>query len=129
MTGMMLPRNEMTPSTPAGMLGVFVMGGVFVTSRTLNTLIPNVSRVPKLKSRISILLDPASLVRASTVSRGSWSTGFTAMPPLVSLRSSILLVAVAEPRPSVWARTSTHTHQHRPTARDAGSAFRKVTNA
>lgn len=45
-----------------------IVCGVRPTSRTLNTLIPNVSRVPREKSRISILLEPANLVLASTLS-------------------------------------------------------------
>ena len=67
MMGMMLPRREITPSTPKGMLGDLVISGVWETSRTLKTLMPNVSRVPSENSRISILLEPASLVRASTL--------------------------------------------------------------
>ncbi len=73
-TGMMLPRRLMTPSTPSGMFGVRVTFGVLVTSRTLNTLMPKVSREPRENSRISILFDPARRVRASTLSsrlRGS----------------------------------------------------------
>lgn len=48
-----------------GILGVLVISGVCETSRTLNTLMPKISRVPSVNSRISILLEPASLVRAS----------------------------------------------------------------
>jgi hypothetical protein len=70
-TGMMLPRREITPSTPTGMLGVLVTAGVWHTSRTLNTLMPNISPVPRENSRISILLEPASLDLASTESN-SW---------------------------------------------------------
>ena len=72
-TGITLPRREISPSTPAGMLGALVMNGVLETSRTLNTLMPNVSPVPSENSRISMRLLPASLVRASTASSRVWS--------------------------------------------------------
>lgn len=49
MTGMILPRKEMTPSTPTGIFGVLVILGVCETSLTLRTLIPKISRVPKVK--------------------------------------------------------------------------------
>ena len=61
-TGITFPRREIKPSTPVGMLGVRVMKGVFETSRTLNTLMPKCSAVPREKSRISMQLEPASWV-------------------------------------------------------------------
>ncbi len=59
------------PSTASGMSGAAVIGGVRITSRTLNTLIPKVSRLPvrlstpSENSSSSSLLVPASLARAS----------------------------------------------------------------
>lgn len=70
-TGMTLPRSEMRPSTPAGMLGVRVISGVFDTSRTLNTLMPKCSPVPSEKSRISMRFEPASVARPSTASKSA----------------------------------------------------------
>ena len=71
---MTLPRRLISPSTPPGMLGALVIVGVLLTSRTLNTLMPKVSWVPSENSRISMRFDPASLVRASTLSiSDAWS--------------------------------------------------------
>src|SRR5258705_13769112 len=67
MTGIMLPRKLMTPSTPGGKFGARVIGGVHVTSRTLNTLMPKVSVLPSENSRISMRFEPAMRVRSSTV--------------------------------------------------------------
>ena len=72
-TGMMLPRSEMMPSTPCGMFGARVISGASQTSRTLNTLMPKVSRPPSLNSSSSILLEPASLVFWSTRLRSALS--------------------------------------------------------
>ena len=70
-TGTSAPRRLTMPSTATGMSGAAVSAGVRMTSRTLNTLMPNVSRRPVRVSTpsenisISSLLVPASLVRAS----------------------------------------------------------------
>lgn len=59
------------PCTASGMSGAAVIAGVRITSRTLNTLMPKVSRrpvrasTPRVKSRISSLFVPARRVRAS----------------------------------------------------------------
>ena len=59
------------------MSGARVIAGTRITSRTLNTLMPNVSlrpvrlSVPRVNSRISSLLVPASLVRASIFFKSS----------------------------------------------------------
>ena len=68
MTGMMLPRRLTSPATEGGRFGARVIAGVWVISRTLKTLIPKTSSVPRENSRSSIMLEPASLVRASTLS-------------------------------------------------------------
>jgi hypothetical protein len=67
-TGMTLPLRLISPSTPLGIFGALVIGGVLLTSRTLKTLMPKISCVPSENSRISMRLEPASLVRASTLS-------------------------------------------------------------
>jgi hypothetical protein len=67
-TGITLPRSEIRPSTPGGMLGVRVMKGVRDTSRTLKTLMPKFSPVPSENSRISMRFEPASVARPSTAS-------------------------------------------------------------
>src|SRR5690606_9605107 len=66
MTGMIAPRRLMIPSTPCGMFGVGVMGFISHTSRTLNTLMPKVSRPPSENSSSSMRLEPASRAFCST---------------------------------------------------------------
>src|SRR5688572_18891860 len=64
------------PSSAAGMSGARVTAGARMTSRTLKTLMPNVSHrpvegsEPSENSRISSLLVPASVLRASAFLRG-----------------------------------------------------------